>query len=82
MCGCHSDAAIVRLTVEPLPILVVDGKGRRKHLQRVTARQPRVLGQVDDAHPPGAELTQDRVASVGLAISQRHMWILQVSVHK
>ena len=70
----------IRLTVEPLPILVVDGKGRRKHFQRVTARQPRVLGQVDHAHPAFAELTHDRVTRVNLAVSQWHMGILQASV--
>ena len=63
----------ISLTVEPLPILVVDGECRRKHLQRVTARQPRVLGQIDNAHSPGAELTHDRVTRVNLANSQWHM---------
>ena len=32
-----------------------------------------MLGQIDDAHPTGADLAQNRVASVILAISQWHI---------
>ncbi|OBI37182.1 hypothetical protein A5709_15230 [Mycobacterium sp. E1386] len=53
--------------VEAFPELMVGGHFGQQDLQRVAARQPGMLGQVDLAHPAGTQQPQDGVASEGRA---------------
>ena len=69
----------IGLAIESLSIFVVDRERRGEHLQGVMAGQPRMLGEVNHAHSTFAELTQNCVARVDLAISQRHTGILQAA---
>ena len=54
--GCE-----VRLAVEAFAKLRVTTDIAGKNFQGIATRQPRVLGQVHLAHPPGAKQSQDRV---------------------
>ena len=54
--------------VEPLAVLVVGTHRRRQHLERVAAREPRMLGQIHLTHPAGDERPQDRISRDHLAV--------------
>ena len=58
--------------VEPLAVLRVMTDLGAEHLQRIPARQARMLGQIHLAHATRAEHAQDRVAGECLAVSERH----------
>ncbi len=58
----------VGLALEPLAVLAFRADRRRKHLERVAARQPRMLGEVYLAHPACAKRPKDRVSVDHLAI--------------
>ncbi len=49
--------------LQPRDPLGVVGKTGRKELERHPAAEPRVLGQVDLAHPAGTELAQHLVVA-------------------
>ena len=49
------------LDLEPLPLLGVDRRGERQHLQGNAPAQRDLLGLVDDAHAPPADLAEDAV---------------------
>jgi hypothetical protein len=51
----------IRLAVKAFPILVIRGQSGRQNLEGVTARQPRVLRQIDLTHPPGPQQPHDGV---------------------
>ena len=49
------------LDLEPLPLLGVDRRGEGQHLQCDAPAQRNLLGLVDDAHSPAADLAEDPV---------------------
>ena len=56
------------LAIESLPIFAFRADRRRQHLERVAARQPGMLGQIDLTHPACAQRPQDRVSGDHLAV--------------
>jgi hypothetical protein len=58
----------VGLAVEAFPVLRFRADLRGEHLERVAARQPGMLGQIDLAHPTRTERSQNRVSGDQLAI--------------
>ena len=54
----------LRLAQEPLPDRLVLGQTRAEELQRHVVADDHVLGAVDGAHAPGADLGFEQVAPV------------------
>jgi hypothetical protein len=62
----------IGLALEPSTVVGVGGHIGWEHLQRVTARQPGVLGQINLAHPARTQQAHDPEAREGLTVPQRH----------
>ena len=72
MCGCESCEIVLRLALEALAELRVDGEMRRQHLDRDRALEPRVARPVDLAHPARADRRDDLVGAEPSAGTERH----------
>ena len=70
------------LALESLSVLVVGGHLREQDLERVLARESRVLGEVDLTHPAGAEGADDGVSGERRARRQWHGRIVDAELRE